>query len=205
MLSKIWAAPLIVAAVVLGVLAAALMQGSMTIWAALFYLAFAGGSLVVALRVRKKEPKESARAFVPWLVGAAALIALVLGGRELNIALLDMGFEADGGMQAQAEAYVAAQLRDPSSAQFRAIEVVEQPDGRSVVCGEVNGKNAYGGYVGFTRFVWDGARLEIEPSEVIFTDADNLSANTSFLRLHTEVCVRAKTEQLEVVRSRATR
>jgi hypothetical protein len=96
-----------------------------------------------------------------------------------------------------AESLAASQLRDPSSAQFRNVERVVQPDGRVSVCGEINGKNAYGGYAGFTRFVVDGTTVLIEPSEVIISDADNLSANTEFLHLHTEVCVKAKTTALE--------
>jgi hypothetical protein len=47
-------------------------------------------------------------------------------------------------------------LIDPSSAQFRNIRAadVELTDGRTVrrVCGEINGKNQFGGYVGFEMF-----------------------------------------------------
>lgn len=43
---------------------------------------------------------------------------------------------------------VAAQLRDPASAQFRNVRT-----SGGVVCGEVNGKNAYGAYAGFSRFI----------------------------------------------------
>lgn len=47
-----------------------------------------------------------------------------------------------------AEKRVAEQLRDPAGAQFRNSRVKD-----GWVCGEVNGKNAYGGYAGFQRFV----------------------------------------------------
>lgn len=50
-----------------------------------------------------------------------------------------------------AKRVVADSLRDPSSAQFRNVRVVPFGQG-SVICGEVNGKNAYGGYVGFVPF-----------------------------------------------------
>jgi hypothetical protein len=43
-------------------------------------------------------------------------------------------------------------LKDPSSAQFEQIRLVDYQDGK-VVCGEVNAKNSYGGYVGFRPFV----------------------------------------------------
>lgn len=46
-------------------------------------------------------------------------------------------------------------LKDPDSAQFRNIRFVQ---GGSVMCGEVNAKNGFGGYAGFTSFVVDEKR-----------------------------------------------
>ena len=46
-------------------------------------------------------------------------------------------------------------LRDPASAQFRNVRLVKFSGGQ-VVCGEVNGKNAYGGYVGYKQWVSAG-------------------------------------------------
>ncbi len=45
-------------------------------------------------------------------------------------------------------------LKDPSSAQFRNIRgySFSGPGGGYVVCGEVNGKNSFGGYTGFQPF-----------------------------------------------------
>lgn len=64
---------------------------------------------------------------------------------------------------AKGEQVAAALLIDPSSAQFRKTflrpgpkakdEKVEGP--RWVVCGEINGKNRNGAYVGFSRFMAD--------------------------------------------------
>ena len=51
-----------------------------------------------------------------------------------------------------AKSSVADSLRDPPSAQFRGVRMVTYLHGK-VVCGEVNGKNAYGGYVGYRPFV----------------------------------------------------
>lgn len=58
------------------------------------------------------------------------------------------------------KAAAADSLRDPSSAQFRAVRVKDD-----YVCGELNGKNAFGAYAGFTRFVVqpDGAVIS-EPT-----------------------------------------
>lgn len=47
---------------------------------------------------------------------------------------------------------IAYGLRDPDSAQFREVGLFVYK-GKTVVCGQVNGKNAYGGYVGFKPFI----------------------------------------------------
>ena len=52
----------------------------------------------------------------------------------------------------EAQVIVASGLKDPMSPQWRSLRLVRTPDG-PVVCGQVNGKNSYGGYVGFKRFV----------------------------------------------------
>lgn len=45
------------------------------------------------------------------------------------------------------------QLKDPESAQFRDVKFKNAGDPESWhMCGYVNAKNAFGGYVGFTRF-----------------------------------------------------
>lgn len=46
---------------------------------------------------------------------------------------------------------VGALLKDPGSVQIRELRIAESPEGR-FYCGEVNGKNAYGGYAGFVDF-----------------------------------------------------
>lgn len=51
-----------------------------------------------------------------------------------------------------AKVNVANSLKDPGSAQFKNVHLVNYLDG-SVVCGEINAKNSYGGYVGFSPFV----------------------------------------------------
>lgn len=56
--------------------------------------------------------------------------------REANLTDVDL---------AEVEKNVGALLRDPSSVQVRNVRIAESPEGR-FYCGEVNGKNAYGGY-----------------------------------------------------------
>lgn len=56
-----------------------------------------------------------------------------------------------------AETAVAAKLTDPSSAQFRNGKIA-QP---GLVCGEVNSKNQFGGYVGFTPYAYAAANKSV--------------------------------------------
>ncbi len=50
------------------------------------------------------------------------------------------------------EAAVTDTMRDPASAQFRRWAGYALANGDSVACGEVNGRNGFGGYVGFAPF-----------------------------------------------------
>ena len=43
------------------------------------------------------------------------------------------------------------QMKDPGSVQFRNVRLVSHPNGK-LICGEINAKNTYGGYVGFRLF-----------------------------------------------------
>jgi len=47
---------------------------------------------------------------------------------------------------------VANQMKDPNSTEFRNWHAFESDNGL-IVCGEVNAKNSFGGYVGFVHFV----------------------------------------------------
>lgn len=59
---------------------------------------------------------------------------------------------------ADAQELVGRQMRDPSSVQFR--DAFVKAD---AVCGEVNGKNAYGAYVGFKHFIALDGKVALEP------------------------------------------
>jgi hypothetical protein len=61
-----------------------------------------------------------------------------------------------------AQEAVRNHLKDPDSARFRNVTIIRvEPDG-AVVCGEVNAKNSYGGYVGFRRFVVTGDHVMMD-------------------------------------------
>ncbi|MBJ2292674.1 MAG: hypothetical protein JJK56_26930 [Pseudomonas sp.] len=50
---------------------------------------------------------------------------------------------------------VKRNLNDSASAEFRGEKVYRLRD-NTVVCGEVNAKNSYGGYAGFSKYVVEG-------------------------------------------------
>lgn len=52
---------------------------------------------------------------------------------------------------AEAKMQIIATLKDPDSAQFRNVRW-ERKESLVILCGEVNAKNSFGGYVGFKPF-----------------------------------------------------
>ena len=63
-----------------------------------------------------------------------------------------------------AKVVVANKLKDPESVRFRNVRLVKFMN-EHVVCGEVNGKNSYGGYVGFSRFMASPIGAELEDTD----------------------------------------
>lgn len=66
-------------------------------------------------------------------------------------AFLDSGKSQEEAIEA-AKVVVAHDFKDPESARFRAIEIRDFQGGK-LICGEVNAKNSYGGYVGYQKFL----------------------------------------------------
>ena len=81
------------------------------------------------------------------IFSVAAAVPFIVSATDL------FGNEHAGVMKA-----VAAELRDPASAQFRDIQ-----QGTTTACGEVNGKNAMGGYAGFKKFAYRNGVVMFEP------------------------------------------
>jgi hypothetical protein len=77
--------------------------------------------------------------------------------------LVISGCEADpwhSGAFSASQSVVGSALRDPSSAQWRnRVKVQYGPEDQISVCGEVNARNAMGGYTGFSPFfsLWERA------------------------------------------------
>jgi hypothetical protein len=60
---------------------------------------------------------------------------------------------------------IKKQLKDPESAKWRNVHFYSG-GGTPVVCGEVNARNAFGGYTGFERFVAAGTVISAVESQV---------------------------------------
>lgn len=73
----------------------------------------------------------------------------------------------------EAQKIAADGLKDPAATQFRNVK----KGSPGFVCGELNGKNSYGAYVGFKRFYVDTARVaHIEDDSSLFLADEWLSA-----------------------------
>lgn len=57
--------------------------------------------------------------------------------------------DQDKAMQARA---FRNSLADPQSAQIDDVQVFVAPNGNRMICGKINAKNAFGGYIGFQTF-----------------------------------------------------
>ena len=70
-------------------------------------------------------------------------------------------------MIAEARAAISDTLKDPESAKFRYIVTVPA---ERVVCGEVNGKNSFGAYSGYSRFYYRNGSGHVVDYDSIFWD-----------------------------------
>jgi hypothetical protein len=84
------------------------------------------------------------------------------------IALPILAFAASpsrGQPPADVKAALEEKLKDPESARYSDVFIVQSSEGTSAACGWVNAKNSHGGYVGKTRFVV--IRMEPKPGKFI--------------------------------------
>ena len=101
-----------------------------------------------------------------------------IAGLGLVVALASCQFVpgTDAAKSSEARQAISGLLTDPGSAQFRNAYVrqIDSDNGAfSLVCGEVNGKNAFGAYAGFRRFVHeDGGGFSMIDPATRYTDGD---------------------------------
>lgn len=87
----------------------------------------------------EKLPGDFGANWSPKIVAVVAVGLVVLGATAFYLPLWS------------AQRAVAERQLDPTSVQFRNVR-----RGRDAICGEVNGKNRFGAYVGFSRFIVAG-------------------------------------------------
>jgi hypothetical protein len=79
---------------------------------------------------------------------------------------------------AKAKANVTANLKDPASAQWRGLYISGSK--MPALCGEINGKNSYGAYIGFRRFY--------ATTEILLTEIENPRDNFVFNGMWPKIC-----------------
>lgn len=89
---------------------------------------------------------------------------------------------------------IRAMMKDPDAAQFNDVKVGEEGS----VCGMVNGKNSYGGYVGYKPFfvLADGQAM-IMPKDTLdkYTTDEELEALNNFLEIIKRLCIKPAEEE----------
>jgi len=81
--------------------------------------------------------------FNPWLI---SLTVALISGCDSEPTAIDKAISA-------VQKHVVRDFKDPSSVEFRNVKAKEfGNDGDIIVCGELNAKNSYGGYIGFAEF-----------------------------------------------------
>lgn len=86
------------------------------------------------------------------------LIALLLVASFISAQVADNVIDG-------AKAKIAAKMKDPESARFADLVSVVDKGGTSIVCGWINAKNSYGGYVGYTPFVVTDTYADVRSKE----------------------------------------
>lgn len=80
----------------------------------------------------------------------------------------------EGNIIADAMTLVRFKLKDPDSAKFSSVKINWITKELAFVCGEVNGKNSFGGFVGFQRFISAGV------ADITFIDDQSAEFETAW-------------------------
>lgn len=81
------------------------------------------------------------------------------------VSTTNLVFAKDSPFTLKAMESIKNQMKDPSSTQFKNLREIKNTLNTMSLCGEVNSKNSYGGYVGFKPFSYHNEELTIlDPS-----------------------------------------
>jgi hypothetical protein len=86
-----------------------------------------------------------------------------------------------------AEKAVKEHMKDPESATFRNERALGHSSGDMIVCGEVNGRNGFGGKAGYQRFVWADHPVFPHGRSLVFEESARGSTRTA-LELTLTMC-----------------
>lgn len=96
-------------------------------------------------------------------------------------------------LEQQAKAAVSRTMKDPSSAEFRSLDIYS---GSGVVCGEVNAKNSFGAMAGFEGFVYDNGKVWLSSADGIeFSRARLRCADASLDEIDPDGKIKRATER----------
>lgn len=82
----------------------------------------------------------------------AALLLLLAACAPVQETVTSAPARATSAQIEAAKAHVSRRLKDPDSALFRGFAAYSLSNGQTVLCGEVNARNSFGGYVGYETF-----------------------------------------------------
>jgi len=115
------------------------------------------------------------------LAGCVALPSPVNNLREASLDTVERygasvsAYLANGGTEegaiAKAQEAASYSLKDPDSAKFRNVRIVGYFNWK-LICGEINAKNSYGAYVGYSRFVAGISAATIESKGSRYPEID---------------------------------
>lgn len=71
----------------------------------------------------------------------------------MTATILGCGASPAGKKEAELKKEVASRLKDPDTVKFQNTKLVNVTSTEVALCGELNAKNSYGGYVGYVRFI----------------------------------------------------
>lgn len=70
-------------------------------------------------------------------------------------------FAADSSFTKKAQSEIKGFMKDPDSTQFKDLREIKNTMNQTSLCGDLNSKNSYGGYVGFKKFSYTNGELTI--------------------------------------------
>jgi hypothetical protein len=92
---------------------------------------------------------------------AATTLAASVAALALLLAACD---DPAASYRARVQATLASMMRDPASVRFKDVRQLTYA-GLPTLCGYVDGKNGFGAYPGYSRFLAQGENVSIEPRE----------------------------------------